>query len=184
VLVAGRKHTAISRFYYDTPFTKTQGRSHGSVAEQFKRRSHISLPDGCAFPSHQKRLPVASRVEVIMTPLQCVLEDVVTGNIQHSRLYLVQRCEACQCMRSGAGCRKRGCNQCHYAFPLAKMRFFASVRSKLDYKSKRGKQTLEGEEQRQKKGETKQKKKSEKKKKLQAIEVLRFRAPGQPRVRT
>jgi len=69
------KHTCIQKFYYDTPFTKG-GKSHGSVSEQFKRRSHISLAEGQAFPSHLKRLPVASRVEIIMTPLQCVLEDI------------------------------------------------------------------------------------------------------------
>src|SRR5438067_455237 len=47
-----------------------------TVSEQYKKRSHVSLAPGSSFPSHLKRLPVASRVEVVMTPLQCVLEDI------------------------------------------------------------------------------------------------------------
>ncbi len=62
-------------FCLDTPYTLT-GKSHGSVAEQYKKRSHVYLPAGTAFPSHLKRLPVAQRQEIIMTPLQCVLEDI------------------------------------------------------------------------------------------------------------
>jgi len=71
------KHTAIARFFYDTPFTLT-GKSHGSVSDQFKKRTQVFLSQarGHAFPSHLKRLPVSQRVEVVLTPLQCVLEDI------------------------------------------------------------------------------------------------------------
>jgi hypothetical protein len=59
----------------DTPYTLS-GKSHGSVSEQYKKRSQIFLPVGHSFPSHLKRIPVAQREEVVMTPIECVLEDI------------------------------------------------------------------------------------------------------------
>jgi len=69
------KHTALRHFFYDTPFTTT-GKSHGSVAEQYKRRTHITVDAEHTFPSCLKRLPVASRKELVLSPLECVLEDI------------------------------------------------------------------------------------------------------------
>jgi hypothetical protein len=69
------RNTALRRSYYDTPYT-LGGKSHGTVETQFKRRSMIALHATDRFPSFLRRLPVASRVELEMSPLQCVLEDI------------------------------------------------------------------------------------------------------------
>jgi hypothetical protein len=76
-----RNHN-ISQFVFDTPFTTT-GRSHGSVNEQHKLRAILTV-DG-VFPSNHVRLRVIKREEIILTPIECVIEDIGKRIIQLKR---------------------------------------------------------------------------------------------------
>jgi hypothetical protein len=69
------RNTNVQLFYFDTPFT-ADGNSHGTIDTQFKRRTTLRLAHPLSFPAARRRLAVGNRFERVLTPLQCVLEDV------------------------------------------------------------------------------------------------------------
>jgi len=67
------RNSNLKAFSFETPFTKT-GKTHGSVTEQFKRKTTLFVE--FQFPSLVKRMPVVRRQDFVLTPIQCVLEDI------------------------------------------------------------------------------------------------------------
>jgi hypothetical protein len=64
----------LRRFVFYTPFTKSGEKAHGTVAEQWKRRTVLEVAS--TFPSIVRRMRVIRRTETSMSPLQCALDDI------------------------------------------------------------------------------------------------------------
>lgn len=64
-----------------TPFTQ-KGSAHGNISEQYKRKVILRVPR--TFPYLTTRLPVISRKELILSPIEVALEDVAKRNQQLS----------------------------------------------------------------------------------------------------
>ncbi|XP_064626372.1 dedicator of cytokinesis protein 7-like isoform X5 [Lineus longissimus] len=63
----------IKSFMYATPFT-LDGRAHGELREQYKRKTILTTAQ--AFPYIRTRLPVISREQIILSPIEVAIEDV------------------------------------------------------------------------------------------------------------
>ena len=72
------RNVQISQFMYETPFTKG-GKAHGSVAEQYKRKTILSVSE--SFPFAVCRLPVSHRREIIVSPLEGAVEAIEKRNL-------------------------------------------------------------------------------------------------------
>lgn len=66
-------HTRLTTFRFDTPFTKSGG-AHGSIGEQFKRRTTVTVKG--SLPTLTKRLEVVQREDIVLSPIECVIEDI------------------------------------------------------------------------------------------------------------
>ena len=74
-----QQNTKLSKFVYETPFTKS-GKAHAdNVAEQYKRKTILVVTD--SFPHFLCRLPIASKYDIIMTPIENAIEDISKRNI-------------------------------------------------------------------------------------------------------
>ncbi|MFH4975543.1 hypothetical protein AB6A40_002252 [Gnathostoma spinigerum] len=67
------RNTKLSRFVYATPFTK-DGRSHGCLKEQYKRRTILCTQ--FSFPYVKTRCRVISRESFVLTPIEVAIEDI------------------------------------------------------------------------------------------------------------
>lgn len=67
------RYTDVRHFVYDTPFT-VDGGSHGALDQQFKRRTVITT--GSPLPHILARMPVIEKHEVVLSPIECVIEDI------------------------------------------------------------------------------------------------------------
>ncbi|KAG5461474.1 MAG: dedicator of cytokinesis 6, isoform CRA_e, partial [Olpidium bornovanus] len=65
--------TDIKKFVFETPYT-TSGKAHGNVANQRKRKTILTTEH--PFPYLKKRLPVVSREELDLTPLEVSIEAI------------------------------------------------------------------------------------------------------------
>ncbi|VDD79508.1 unnamed protein product [Mesocestoides corti] len=79
VLILRQFGFLLERFVMVTPFTQT-GSAHGSISEQYKRK--VIMTTARCFPYLNTRLPVVSREEVILSPIEVALEDVAKRNEQ------------------------------------------------------------------------------------------------------
>ena len=62
-----------SHFEFSVPFTAS-GKMQGSTAEQCKKRTYLSV--GGAFPALLTRAPVTRRRTVLLSPIDCALDDL------------------------------------------------------------------------------------------------------------
>lgn len=63
----------IKEFIFSTPFT-VDGRTHGDLNEQHKRKTILTVSN--TLPYVKTRVPVVSRREIVLTPIQVAIEDV------------------------------------------------------------------------------------------------------------
>ncbi|XP_074640781.1 dedicator of cytokinesis protein 7-like [Tubulanus polymorphus] len=68
------KNYNIKRFMYATPFT-LDGRAHGELHEQHKRKTLLTTCN--AFPYVKTRLAVIAKEQIILTPIEVAIEDVM-----------------------------------------------------------------------------------------------------------
>nr|CDS28280.1 dedicator of cytokinesis protein [Hymenolepis microstoma] len=73
------RNYGIKRFVMVIPFTQ-KGSAHGGISEQYKRKVILEVPR--TFPYLNTRLPVISRKELILSPIEVALEDVAKRNQQ------------------------------------------------------------------------------------------------------
>jgi hypothetical protein len=71
------KNIDINSFMFFTPFTLS-GKPHGSILEQHKRKTVLKTAE--AFPYLGTRIPVFSKTETILLPIQVAIEDVKSRN--------------------------------------------------------------------------------------------------------
>jgi len=64
----------INSFSFDTPFT-ISGKAHGSTHEQWKRKTVLTVANN--FPYIVKRQQVIARSEIILSPIETVIEDII-----------------------------------------------------------------------------------------------------------
>ncbi|KAI1280634.1 Dedicator of cytokinesis protein 7 [Halotydeus destructor] len=64
----------IKRFLYSTPFCP-DGRAHGELCEQFKRKTILTTVN--SFPYVKTRVQVQDRQQVILTPIEVAIEDII-----------------------------------------------------------------------------------------------------------
>eukprot|EP01119_Soliformovum_irregulare_P010808 TRINITY_DN2664_c0_g1_i3.p1 TRINITY_DN2664_c0_g1~~TRINITY_DN2664_c0_g1_i3.p1 ORF type:complete len:1856 (+),score=717.09 TRINITY_DN2664_c0_g1_i3:584-6151(+) len=78
-----QRNTSLYRFIYSTPFTK-KGGAHGSVREQYLRKTILTVgnPYCQSFPGIFKRIPVISRKEVIVTPIENAIDSMDKMNLK------------------------------------------------------------------------------------------------------
>lgn len=69
-----RQNPNLDEFVYETPFTLSGGSHATTSAEQYKRKTVLSLER--AFPSYKKRIRVIERHEIILTPIENAIETV------------------------------------------------------------------------------------------------------------
>ncbi|VDN99978.1 unnamed protein product [Rodentolepis nana] len=74
-----QRNYGIKRFVMVIPFTQ-KGSAHGGISEQYKRKVILEVPR--TFPYLSTRLPVISRKELILSPIEVALEDVAKRNQQ------------------------------------------------------------------------------------------------------
>ncbi|VEL11546.1 unnamed protein product [Protopolystoma xenopodis] len=67
------RNYAVNRFIHSTPFT-LDGHVHGTLAEQYKRKTILTTAR--YFPYIKTRLPVVSRENFVLCPVEVALEDV------------------------------------------------------------------------------------------------------------
>ncbi|XP_060603802.1 dedicator of cytokinesis protein 7-like isoform X2 [Ruditapes philippinarum] len=68
------KNINIKRFMYATPFT-LDGRAHGELQEQYKRKTILTTNH--FFPYVKTRLSVINREQVILSPIEVAIEDIM-----------------------------------------------------------------------------------------------------------
>ncbi|KAL3867584.1 hypothetical protein ACJMK2_040468 [Sinanodonta woodiana] len=68
------KNCNIKRFMYATPFT-LDGRAHGELHEQYKRKTILTTNH--FFPYIKTRLSVINREQVILSPIEVAIEDIM-----------------------------------------------------------------------------------------------------------
>ncbi|XP_052775389.1 dedicator of cytokinesis protein 7-like isoform X2 [Mya arenaria] len=68
------KNVNIKRFMYATPFT-LDGRAHGELHEQYKRKTILTTIH--FFPYVKTRLSVINREQVILSPIEVAIEDIM-----------------------------------------------------------------------------------------------------------
>lgn len=73
-----KRNTGLREFIFVTPFTLA-GKAHGPINEQYKRKTILTVDT--AFPSLLKRLPVVSKREVVGSPIENAIEDIVARTI-------------------------------------------------------------------------------------------------------
>lgn len=70
----------LATFVFETPFTKS-GKSHADdVSQQFKRKTILTVAG--SFPAMVTRLPVVKKRDVIFTPIESAIEDILKRNNQ------------------------------------------------------------------------------------------------------
>lgn len=69
-------------FVFDTPFTLT-GKTHATADQQHKRKTVLVV--AASFPYALRRLPVIQRFERILSPIECVIEDIMKRNARLER---------------------------------------------------------------------------------------------------
>ena len=71
-------NTNLSNFVFETPYTLS-GKSHADdISGQFKKKTIITISG--SFPSIVTRLPVIKKRDVIVTPIQNAIEDIIKRN--------------------------------------------------------------------------------------------------------
>eukprot|EP00727_Mastigamoeba_balamuthi_P011187 m51a1_g6691 hypothetical protein (2142) ;mRNA; r:66470-76489 len=68
------RHFGACRFTYDTPFTRAGGKQTDMIAQQWKRKTYLITER--PFPYIGKRIPVVSREEVDVEPIDVALEAI------------------------------------------------------------------------------------------------------------
>lgn len=68
------KNYNLRRFMYATPFT-LDGRAHGELHEQYKRKTILTTVQ--AFPYIKTRLTVVERQQIILSPVEVAIEDIM-----------------------------------------------------------------------------------------------------------
>ncbi|XP_076463063.1 dedicator of cytokinesis protein 7-like isoform X1 [Babylonia areolata] len=68
------KNYNLKRFMYATPFT-LDGRAHGELHEQYKRKTILTTAQ--SFPYIKTRLTVVERHQVILSPVEVAIEDIM-----------------------------------------------------------------------------------------------------------
>ncbi|XP_070194616.1 dedicator of cytokinesis protein 7-like isoform X3 [Littorina saxatilis] len=68
------KNYNLKRFMYATPFT-LDGRAHGELSEQYKRKTILTTAQ--SFPYIKTRLTVVERHQVILSPVEVAIEDIM-----------------------------------------------------------------------------------------------------------
>ncbi|XP_053393820.1 dedicator of cytokinesis protein 7-like isoform X3 [Mercenaria mercenaria] len=68
------KNINIKRFMYATPFT-IDGRAHGELQDQYKRKTILTTNH--FFPYVKTRLSVINREQVILSPIEVAIEDIM-----------------------------------------------------------------------------------------------------------
>ena len=64
----------LKQFLYATPFTQQGGKAHGSLGEQFKRKTVLTVEN--SFPYVKTRLRVIRQESTVLTPIEVAIEDV------------------------------------------------------------------------------------------------------------
>jgi len=73
-----QRNVNITEFKFETPFTLT-GKSHAdSISDQYKRKTILTVAG--SFPSLLTRLPVASKRDIIISPIENAIEDINMRN--------------------------------------------------------------------------------------------------------
>ena len=73
-----QKNSNLSHFVFETPFTLS-GKAHAEhVSDQYKRKTVLTVNG--SFPHLLCRLPVASKYEIIVSPLENAIEDIEKRN--------------------------------------------------------------------------------------------------------
>nr|XP_006823927.1 PREDICTED: dedicator of cytokinesis protein 9-like [Saccoglossus kowalevskii] len=67
------KNNNVRRFMFETPFTRG-GKSHGSIEEQFKRRTILTASH--AFPYVKKRILVVYQIHQELTPIEVAIDEM------------------------------------------------------------------------------------------------------------
>ncbi|OWA50965.1 Dedicator of cytokinesis protein 7 [Hypsibius exemplaris] len=67
------RNYGLRRFVYSTPFTQ-DGRSHGDLHEQYKRKTIITTAN--AFPYVKTRIQVIAREQSVLTPIELAIDDM------------------------------------------------------------------------------------------------------------
>jgi hypothetical protein len=73
-----KRNTGLREFIYVTPFTLS-GKAHGPINEQYKRKTILTVET--AFPALLKRLPVVAKREVVGSPIENAIEDIVARTL-------------------------------------------------------------------------------------------------------
>ncbi|XP_075527914.1 dedicator of cytokinesis isoform X1 [Dermacentor variabilis] len=76
------KNYNIRRFVYATPFT-TDGRAHGDLHEQFKRKTIVTTAN--SFPYVKTRIQVIERTQIVLRPIEVAIEDIQKKTAELSR---------------------------------------------------------------------------------------------------
>ena len=89
-----RNHN-VQRFIFSTPFTKTAGgKSRGSIENQYNKKTILKTDHH--FPYLKTRIKISDKTEIILTPIEVAIEDIVTKLIKldsamtNQRLTLLQ----------------------------------------------------------------------------------------------
>jgi len=64
----------LKRFLYASPFTKDTNRAHGSLPEQYKRKTILTVER--AFPYVKTRIPIIDRERLVLSPIEVAIEDL------------------------------------------------------------------------------------------------------------
>lgn len=64
----------LERFMYASPFTMDTNRAHGSLHEQYKRKTILTVER--AFPYVKTRIPIIDRERLILSPIEVAIEDL------------------------------------------------------------------------------------------------------------
>jgi hypothetical protein len=64
----------LERFMYASPFTMDTNRAHGSLPEQYKRKTILTVER--AFPYVKTRIGIIDRERLILSPIEVAIEDL------------------------------------------------------------------------------------------------------------
>ncbi|KAL6064625.1 Dedicator of cytokinesis protein 9 [Balamuthia mandrillaris] len=70
------RNNNLNQFIFDTPFTLGKSAQASNVAEQHKRKTILTVDS--SFPYVKKRLPVAKKEEINLTPIENSLENITS----------------------------------------------------------------------------------------------------------
>ena len=75
-LTAYEKNTNIKQFIFSTPFTKSSGgASRGSIENQYNKKTILTTDH--FFPYLKTRIKIKEKTEIILTPIEVAIEDVM-----------------------------------------------------------------------------------------------------------